>query len=1507
MVDTAETDIAVIGMSCRFPGANNPSSFWRNLIEGRESITFFSREELAAAGLDSSLYDHQSYVRARGVLDNIDSFDAAAFDMTPSEAAMTDPQHRLFLECAWEAMEDGGYDGSNYRGPVGVYGGSGANSYLRDNVLPVSHKDDLAGLYQVMQANEKDFLATKTAYKLNLTGPAITVQTACSTSLVAVHCGCQAILNGECDMALAGGVSIFLPQICGYRYQEGMILSPDGHCRAFDASASGTVMGSGAGVVLMKRLEDALEDRDYIYGVIKGGAVNNDGAGKVGFSAPGVEGQITVIREALAVSGVYPSEIGYVEAHGTATPMGDPVEIEALRRAFGKKSQFQNECFIGSVKTNIGHCDAASGIAGFIKTLLTLKNGIIPPSLHYEKPNPAINFEDTPFKVCTRPTNWEARSGPRLAGVSSFGMGGTNAHVIVQQAPDRKKTASRRSFSLLPISAKTVTAVTASAHQLGGDIEAHPEKEMQNIAFSLQVGRRPLNNRIFYIGSNRNEVTKALSESHDVDRLRICTLDGRMSPVITFMFPGQGSQYVGMGRELYVTEKVFRANIDYCAEILIPVLGLDLRNYINTRDNSLAEELQQTSIAQPVLFSVEYAYAMLLAEWGIHPKSMIGHSLGEYVAACMAGIFNLPDALRLVAARGALMQRQPKGLMVAVALAPQEVVPFLSKEVSLAADNGSSCTVSGPSAAVHDFIGLCSSEGIAHTVLKTSHAFHSAMFDEAMDEFAAIVKDIPREVPRIEILSNLTGHRLSDHEAVDPWYWARHLRHTVRFNDGLDALLTAPGRLLLEVGPGNTLAGIAMRDRSLEENQHIIGVGCHPRDETGCDRALFSAIGKMWTFGVKVDWQAFNEHDDVRRIPLPTYPFEREVHWMAAVQKSTSVSEDKPQLLPADEWLFTAAWRRLSQRERGSSHNHRDQWIVISNSGQGSDAVIRGLKTRGVQLSVVTPAEKFCDHVDGNISADVSDPEHLGQLLHTFTDAKKLSIVHIPSLHNQSSSIIWDEQTIRFTIALAQALDTHKRNGQVFCDILTHGIYDITGDERLIPAHAAYVAIAQSLSREYPAFHCRCIDCGIEDTHALWSDTRVEMLVNELMTAERKQTIALRGGYRWQQYYESVSHAAPDVVFRDRGTYLITGGLGDIGLALADYISRQCNANLILTRKSYFPEQDGWDAWLAEHENNNQTSVIISRLMTMLERGTAVMAVSADVSSQQEMQTLLAGAENRFGRIDGCIHAAGVTGADALCSYRDMTVEKFRMISSPKLDGYRILRDIMADREPDFLIAMSSLSAILGGTGMGAYGAANAIMATQITSDNRTDDRWLCIDWDGWRFNELSTELSEDSSGENDSVRYAIPAAVGAEQLARLALARCTDRVAVSTTDLTPRLHWWSPDRVEPGSLGCAGNTDNQRSVVQKLNDPEEEFVAEIWRIVLGAPVTDGDESFFTLGGNSLQLTQVHSRLKESLGVEFPLRSLFEAPRLADMAALVRQHMVQPEVGFTPPREEMEF
>lgn len=878
------TEVAIIGMAGRFPHAANVDEFWRNLSQGVESISFFSDEELLADNVPPALLSNPNYVKSKAVLEGVELFDARFFNINPREAETMDPQQRLFLECVWDAFENAAYDPERFKGRIGVYAGVSMNTYLF-NLYSHPGLVESIGDFQTVISNDKDFVATRVSYKLNLRGPSVTVQTACSTSLVAVHLACQSLLNGECDLALAGGSSVRLPQKRGGIYQEGGVKSPDGHCRAFDIKAKGTVSGEGVGVVLLKRLEDALADRDNIHAVIKGSAINNDGALKVGFTAPSVAGQAEVIMDALAMARTEAETISYVEAHGTATTLGDPIEVAALTQAFRATTARTQFCALGSVKTNIGHLDTSAGIAGLIKTVLALKHRQLPPSLHYEEANPEIDFASSPFYVNTKLQEWRSE-GARRAGVSSFGIGGTNAHVVLEEAPASSSDSAAKDepgWQLLVLSAKTETALWQRAGQLSDHLRAHDgELRLADMAHTLQVGRAQFAHRCAVVCRNVEEFAEAVEKGRVLTGVR----DDEQRPVV-FMFPGQGTQHVDMGHGLYESEKVFRQEVDRCAENLKPHLGFDLREALYpgalVSTEEAATRLRQTAVAQPALFVVEYALAKLLMKWGVNPSAMIGHSIGEYVAACLAGVFSLEDALLLVAARGRLMQQSLAGAMFSVELSEIEAHEWLRKtdKVSVAAVNGPQlCVLSGETEAVESLLQRMAARGIQGQRLHTSHAFHSAMMEPVLGEFARELSRVKFNVPQRPYISNVSGNWIADDEVVQPDYWVRHLRHTVRFADGLGVVMQDPKAVFVEVGPGQSLSTLARRHPSKSPDQQSLTTMRRPAGREADSEMLLRAAAGLWVSGQELKWERMAGAVPRRRVELPTYPFERQRYWV---------------------------------------------------------------------------------------------------------------------------------------------------------------------------------------------------------------------------------------------------------------------------------------------------------------------------------------------------------------------------------------------------------------------------------------------------------------------------------------------------------------------------------------------------------------------------------------------------------------------------------------------------
>ena len=880
-----DADVAIVGIACQLPGADNVDAFWRNLAAGVESVRFFCNDELLAAGVGASLLEDEHYVKARAVLDGVDQFDAPFFSYSAREAALLDPQQRIFLESAWTCLEDAGYPPDQCQVPVGVFAGTGMNTYLRSRGSSGPQDNGPVAVFQEMISNDKDFLATRVAYKLNLEGPAMSVQTACSTSLVAVHMACQALRIGECEMALAGGSSVLLPQINGYLHQEGMITSSDGHCRAFDARADGVIFGSGAGVVALKLLDQALADGDCIRAVIKGSAINNDGANKVGYTAPSVEGQAAVITSALTRAGVSPESVSMVEAHGTGTALGDPIEVSALTQAYRAATDATGFCGLGSVKTNIGHADAAAGVAGLIKVVLSLENETLPPSLHFESPNPQIDFENSPFYVLQAATPWpRSTRSARRAGVSSFGIGGTNAHVVLEEAPVRGPVegAALRPEQMLLVSGKSEGALAEAAGRYARYLRGSGAAALSDVCFTAAVGRSHFEHRVAVLGGDAAGLCAGLEAYQSGGRgagVMSGTVGALESRRVAFLYTGQGAQRIGMGQELYAQEKVFREALERCDAGLREVLG---ESIIEVMHGDVDGRLDETRYTQAALFSLEWSLTQLWSSWGVVPSVVLGHSVGEYVAACVAGVFSVEDGLKLIGHRGRLMQALPREGSMAVVFAGEEAVREVlgghEWAVSVAAVNGPrSCVISGRTEVVEELVRGFEAQGVDTRELRVSHAFHSPLMEPMLEEYGRIAAEVSYGEPRIGVVSNVSG-ALAEGELGDPGYWVRHVREAVRFAQGVQVLDGQGCELYVEVGPSPTLVGMARGCVEERGQQWLSSL----RPGVGEVRRMQETLGALHVRGVGVDWGAYHAAAKGRRVPLPTYPFQRERHWLEA-------------------------------------------------------------------------------------------------------------------------------------------------------------------------------------------------------------------------------------------------------------------------------------------------------------------------------------------------------------------------------------------------------------------------------------------------------------------------------------------------------------------------------------------------------------------------------------------------------------------------------------------------
>ncbi len=1353
-------EIAVIGLAGRFPGAPDIETFWRNLDAGVESIRSFSDEELLEAGVALEILADPAYVRARGYLDDSELFDAELFGFNAREAEILDPQQRLFLEVAWSALEHAGYGRGGERPSVGVYAGVSLNGYFLNNLQTRPEVLAAVGTMQVGTGIDKDFLATRVSYKLDLQGPSVSVQTACSTSLVAVHLACQALLCGECDIALAGGASLGVPPVSGYLYQEGGILSPDGHCRAFDADAAGCLAGHGAGAVVLKRLDDALADRDTLYAVIKGSAINNDGALKAGYTAPSVDGQAAVVRAALRVAEVEPSSIGLIEAHGTGTPLGDPIEITALRQAFEIDEQALDpgSCAIGSVKTNIGHLDAAAGIAGLIKAVQALRYRRLPPSLHFRTPNPQLQLDRSPFFVPVESAAWAAADGagwPRRAGVSSFGIGGTNAHVILEEAPcidaaDRRETA--RPWQLLCLSGQRQEAIEQLCHALAAQLSETGDVPLADVAYTLHLGRRPLRHRAVVVARDIADAARVLAGDMPERLLHGTATQGR-TPV-AFLFSGQGTQYPGMARELYEREPVFRRHLDYCLELLQPHLDTDLRRWllpVDSEEGQAAEALRRTELTQPALFAVEHALYELWQSWGVEPDALLGHSIGEWVAACRAGVLTLEAALEAIALRGRLVAQCPLGAMLSVPLSEAELETWLTgRNVEIAAINAPRlCAVAGPHADVEALEAELRADGVEVRRLHTSHAFHTHALQPAATALQEHLRHVELRAPHLPFVSNVTGTWITESEATDPAYWGHQLLRPVRFADGLGTLLGSSlgggRRLLLEVGPGHTLSRLARLHPSFAEDRGgplpvVASLPPAPRAGIATQSAktstedaqasMLTALGRLWQCGVQVDWQLLYDGQARRRRPLPTYPFQHRRYWLDAAPRQEASGASATSRQPLPRWFWRPVWQQAPPATAAALPGDRPRHLVLAGEpGKARDELAGELDSQGWAVRpVASPGTRETWlHLLRQLREAEASPRrivHLGSYGTAF-DGTGTEAVSRPDFHTSFTPLLTLAQALSelgpSADSNANAANANGSEGGIDVLAVTVAAWPVTGDEHARAEEALTLGPLRTLPHEVPGIHCRAVD--IEQTSARRLAAALSESL-EVQPLEGMDLLALRGRRRWCWHWEPVElPGSSEARQRTEGVYLITGGLGGLGRVFAEHLLTHGATVVTIGRSTGAGE--GVEALIAAG-------------------GPCWLHLTADVSDEDAMRQVFATIGERWGRLDGVIHAAGIPGEGALARISATDAEA---VLAPKVRGTRVLdrllREPASNGEPwlhqlEFFLLCGSLTGHLGGPGQVAYTAANLFLDAyaQRTAleleDLPSAPHVIAVDWDAW-------------------------------------------------------------------------------------------------------------------------------------------------------------------------------
>ncbi|MFN4128694.1 MAG: type I polyketide synthase, partial [Paracoccaceae bacterium] len=1264
-----------------------------------------------------------------------------------------DPQHRQFLEVAWEALENAGHLPQSFPGPIGVWAGCGMGSYFYFNLC--SHRDlvEQTGMFLLRHTgNDKDFLATRVSHILDLKGPSINVQTACSTSLVAVHCAAQALLNGECDMALAGGATIELPHARGYLYTEGEILSPDGHCHAFDHRAQGTVFGSGAGCVVLRRAVDAVRDGDHIWALIKGSAVNNDGAAKAGYLAPSVDGQARCIAEAQAVAGVSAGSVSYVECHGTGTYLGDPIEVAALTAAFRETTDAVGSCRIGSVKTNIGHLDAAAGVASLIKVALSLHHRALPPSLGYEAPNPAIDFDTSPFRVNDRLTAWQA---PVLrAGVNSLGVGGTNAHAVLQEAPARAPSGqSDWPFQPLVLSARSKGALDAASVRLASHLRATPDQPLADVAWTLKHGRRAFDKRRVLVAGSPAEAA-ALLESNDPRRVFTHDWLGD-DPQVVFMFPGGGAQYAGMARDLYETEPVFADWMDRGLAVLEPKLDYDIRALWLPEPGAEAaatEALKKPSVQLPLIMITEYALAKLFGSWGVTPTALVGHSMGENTAAALAGVMGFADCIGLVHLRGTLFDTIPPGGMLSIPLSEAHLRAALDRlgfhlgentqnptlPLDIASINAPDlCVVSGPDASLATLAGKLAAEGIETQRIAIDIAAHSAMLEPILARFGAYLRSIPLHAPTLPIISNRSGVELTAAQATDPEYWVQHLRNTVDFRACMAHLTAEPGRVYIEMGPGRALSSLAQANGVAQAQ--VIPALRHPDQKMADDAWHLVTLARLWACGVAVDWEPVWGIGPRHRVPLPGYAFQRKPYFIAPAEGRAAQDESPPARIDdLAGWGWRPQWRPMAA---GFDLDDLAQvapqtWLVFLDDSGLCAAVADRLAGAGHRVVRVRAGDAFArdDRGDYRLSPE-RGREGYDSLIRDLV-ARGLApsrivlgwLVTGKESYRPGSSFLHRniEQGFFALLFLGQALAGENLPRPIRITVLTTGAAQVKSGALAHPEKAMVLGPARVIPREVPGVLVGMLDLGPGDA--------VDVVLEEVLS-DTPAIAAWRKGRRYEAGVKAV--ALPQGGFDlPRGAHvLITGGFGGIGLTVAEDLIRRFGVKITLIARRPLPDRGLWPAVLAKASPDDP----LARRILALQRleaisaevgGGAVLVARADVANLDEMTAAKAAGEARFGAVHAVIHAAGVVDDGPLLMKTPAEVEE---VFAPKLHGTQVLERLFPDGSLALLVLFSSTSTITGPAGQIDYVAANEYLNAYAKHRAGGKTQVVALNWGIWQ------------------------------------------------------------------------------------------------------------------------------------------------------------------------------
>jgi phthiocerol/phenolphthiocerol synthesis type-I polyketide synthase E len=1450
--ESIKRDIAIIGISCKFSKTEDLNQFWENLKEGNEMIQFYTDEELLEEGIDKSIINNPDYVKIKTFLDNSDSFDYPFFGYTKDEANLMDPQIRLLHEQVWLALEDAGYNSSSYLDKIGIYMTAADNfNWIAHSLMSENKNVDPFFLSHI---NNKNFISTLISYSLNLKGPSVFIDTACSSSLATVHLASRSLLLRECSLAIAGGINLYTKKDKGYFYKEGMISSKDGHCRTFDSESTGTMGSEGTAVVVLKRLEEAIIDKDNIYAVIRSTAVNNDGKRKVGFTAPSVIGQADCIEMAHNIAKVPYNTISYIEAHGTATHLGDPVEIESLNKAFNYDTS--HDCAIGSLKSNLGHLGNAAGIAGLVKTVLALKNKMIPASLHYSIPNPKINFKGGPFYVNSELKKWEKKdSFPLRAGVSSFGIGGTNAHVILEEFENEENQSNSRPFQLILYSAKSQSSLKNYSIKL----KEFVNKKMFNLAdlsYTLKIGRESFLYKKFMICENNEEVLFKLNETiNDKNQISV----EKNNKNLVFMFPGQGSQYFKMGKDLYKHEPLFKIFMDEGFKILFDLTGEDYSEIIgyDLNENIDANLINETRYTQPILFLIEYALASLLLKWEIKPSYMIGHSLGEYVAACIANVFSIEDALKLIVRRSQLMSEIERGVMIAIGVSVNEVIELLTKDLSIAAINSeTSCVVSGNKNAIADFIQVLTLNEIPFSQLKTSHAFHSEMMDVILEEYEKELNSIKLSKPKFPFISNLTGKQILAEEATSTKYWVKHVRGTVNFKDGIDFLLKEKDAIYLEIGPGKTLLTFSKQNKYYSSKNTAIELLGHFNESIDDNRKFTNAIGEIWNQGIKINWKEYYSSEVRTRISVPTYSFDNyKLDFIVDPFHKLTENSFFNDIKPFNEWFYIPNWKKSFLSKKGQEIKKNQNYLILSNKGK----LITSLKDQLLkEKNTVIEVERGTDFECYDKHSFRINPVSENDFISLFKNLGNNKIEIEQVLFN------WDfegedQETMLSTFLifnnLCKCLINYFPNSKKKITLLCSLNHAVTDDRKSNISMISSMKQLYVCSQENPNIFSCSIDIEQENDD---SET-IQKIIGELKYNYSDTTVAFRNSIRWVEFYENISLETDDKnkYIKENKVYLITGGMGNVGKILAAYLSDTYSSKVIIIGRSSIPSEDLWENLLNDISSDSKKIDIIQNLKKLKRENRQIFYYNADVSDYDAFYNVIKNIESDHGKISGVIHAAGNIDKETFKPIENLNSEIALKQFLPKIKGTVNIYNIFKNNPLDFIWVTSSLASVLGGLTFGAYSVANAFIDSFICNKKEELQNWFCVNLDG---------ITEERINHQKLI----------EVFEKSFFVDLLPQVIISVKDPNSfKLNQNSP-------IDETKSSDIDRSVISvdylAPSTIMEEELCQIIQSFFGYKKIGVLDNFFEMGGDSLKAMTVIKRVNKLFGVELSIQDFYLNP-----------------------------